>query len=33
MGKGYAVFPNGSIYYGDFANDRPQGHGILTFGE
>ena len=33
MGKGYALFPNGSTYHGDFANDKPHGHGLLTFGE
>lgn len=33
MGKGHAIFPNGSVYFGDFANDKPHGHGLLTFGE
>jgi hypothetical protein len=31
MGKGYMIFPNKSIYYGDFTNDKPHGHGLLTF--
>ncbi len=31
MGKGYMIFPNKSTYYGDFVNDKPHGHGLLTF--
>ena len=33
MGKGYFLFPNGSSYTGDFANDRPHGQGVLQLGE
>ena len=33
MGKGYSVFPNGATYYGDFINDKPHGHGLLTMGQ
>ena len=33
MGKGFAKFPNGSVYVGEFANNRPHGRGLLTFGD
>lgn len=31
MGKGYIKFTNNSIYVGDFANDKPDGHGMMVF--
>lgn len=33
MGKGYMVFSNHSAYYGDFINDKPQGHGLLSINQ
>jgi hypothetical protein len=32
-GKGYQKFPNGSIYFGDFVNNKTHGEGSLKFGE
>jgi hypothetical protein len=33
VGKGYMKFPNGSIYFGDFQNNRAHGEGWLKFGD
>jgi hypothetical protein len=33
MGKGYMAYPNTSVYLGDFVNDRPHGHGMLSLAE
>ncbi len=33
LGKGYIQFANGSIFVGDFSNDKPNGQGMLTYNE
>lgn len=33
VGKGYQKFPNGSVYFGDFINNRTHGQGSLKFGD
>lgn len=32
-GKGYQKFPNGSIYIGDFENNRTHGEGSLRYND
>lgn len=32
-GKGYQKFPNGSIYVGDFENNRTHGEGSLRYND
>lgn len=33
MGKGYMKFSNGSVYIGDFTNDKPHGQGMMMYGD